>query len=139
MKIVINTCFGGFRLSDAAVLRYTELKSIKLYVSSDRFGDSTFSTVPPEEVISQDTFYALSVKELKERAASNAKYNEQHFSPYGIPRNDPLLVQVVEEMGGAASGRFSALKVVEIPDGVLWSIHDYDGREHVEEQHRTWS
>lgn len=136
MKIVINACHGGFRLSDAAVLRYAELKGIKLYVSSDRFGGSTFSTVPPEEVISQDDFYALS---MEERAASNAKYTEQHLSPYDIPRNDPLLVQVVEEMSGAASGRFSALKVVEIPDGVLWSIHDYDGCEHVEEQHRSWS
>jgi len=28
---------------------------------------------------------------------------------------------------------------VEIPDDVKWHIHEYDGLEHVAEDHRTWS
>ena len=54
-------------------------------------------------------------------------------------RNDPLLVQVVEELGEAANGSFADLKVVEIPDGVEWTVEEYDGLEWIAEVHRTWN
>lgn len=53
-------------------------------------------------------------------------------------RNDPLLVQVVEELGSAASGELATLRVVNIPDDVEWQIEEYDGAEWVAEKHRTW-
>jgi hypothetical protein len=49
------------------------------------------------------------------------------------------LIAVVEELGEAANGWAASLKIVEIPDGVEWFIHEYDGREHVAERHRTWN
>ena len=54
-------------------------------------------------------------------------------------RTDVKLVAVVEQLGEAASGRHSRLKVVEIPDDVEWHIAEYDGYEHVAEDHRTWN
>jgi hypothetical protein len=57
---------------------------------------------------------------------------------FDIARNDAALVQVIEQLGDLASDRYSSLKVVEIPDGVEWHIHEYDGMEHVAEKHRTW-
>lgn len=54
-------------------------------------------------------------------------------------RNDPILVQVVEELGDKASAKYSRLKVVEIPDDVEWVIAEYDGNEWVAEKHSTWS
>lgn len=56
-----------------------------------------------------------------------------------IKRDDPMLVQTVLRLAGAANTPYSALKVVEIPDGVQWHIAEYDGREWVAEDHRTWS
>lgn len=56
-----------------------------------------------------------------------------------IARNDPTLVQVVRELGLSASGPYASLKVVEIPKYVKWHIAEYDGREWVAEDHRTWS
>lgn len=56
-----------------------------------------------------------------------------------IAREDPHLVQVVEELGAAANGPYAELKVVEVPDGVEWTIHEYDGCEWVAEVHRTWN
>lgn len=57
----------------------------------------------------------------------------------GIPRNDPRLVTIVEELGSeGASGGLANLEVVEIPDGVEWEIEEYDGIEWVAERHRTW-
>lgn len=57
-------------------------------------------------------------------------------------RNHPLLVKVVEELGGGhgtgASGRFANLEVVEIPDNIEYEIDEYDGIETIREKHRTW-
>ena len=91
-KIVINRCYGGFGLSEAAEKRYKELAGV---------------TDP-------DWWY---------RDAN---------------RDDPYLVQVVEEMGEAAAGNFAELMVVEIPADVNWEINEYDGIEHIAEVHRTW-
>ena len=116
VKVVINDCFGGFGLSDSAVERYAELKNIKLVkIIEDRpFGGGSW--------------YIDGVED-----------EEHYFSSYSInDRADPALVQVVEEMGDAANGWAAVLKIVDIPDDVEWHIAEYDGIEHVAENHRTW-
>ena len=85
-KIVINNCYGGFGLSEAAMKNFPDYKSA-----------------------------------------------------YDIPRNDPLLVEIVEAEPERASGFCASLKVVEIPNDVEWTIEEYDGIEWVAEKHRTWS
>ena len=55
-----------------------------------------------------------------------------------IARDNPLLIQVVEELGALADGHFARLKIVEIPDDVEWYVEEYDGLEWVAEKHRTW-
>ena len=93
MKIVINSCHGGFGLSEEAM---TEFKTRKGITDPD-------------------------------------------FWEYDIDRDDPILVQLVEEMQTAVDSRYSELKVVDIPDDVEWTIMEYDGLEWVAEVHRTWS
>ena len=56
-----------------------------------------------------------------------------------VPRDDPYLVQIVRELGSAANGAHSNLKIVEIPSDVDWLIQEYDGAEWIAEVHRTWS
>ena len=58
---------------------------------------------------------------------------------FNIKRNDPILVEIVEQLGEAADGDYAELKVVEIPDDVQWTIEEYDGAEWVAEKHRTWN
>jgi hypothetical protein len=58
---------------------------------------------------------------------------------YDIERNDPLLVQVVEELGKEAEDRYSLLKIVDIPDGISWYVEEYDGLESIHETHRIWN
>lgn len=53
-------------------------------------------------------------------------------------RTCPVLLEVIEQLGSAADGKYASLMIVEIPDGVRWHIHDYDGMESVEEEHRSW-
>ena len=62
------------------------------------------------------------------------------WSETDLLRDDPVLVRVVEELGGhAAGGQAADLKVVTIPADVDWIVQDYDGLEWVAEVHRTWS
>lgn len=79
--------------------------------------------------------FGLSKKALK-------RYNEVAKYPvdydWEIHRDDPALVQVVEELGDKVKGKYSSLKVVEIPDNIEWYIHDYDGKETVHEKHKSW-
>jgi hypothetical protein len=76
-------------------------------------------------------------RELKEEADKNIIF------PLDIPRDDPMLIQVIQKLGEqASSGSFAKLKIVEIPDDVPeggWTIQDYDGIEWVAEKHRVWT
>jgi len=58
-----------------------------------------------------------------------------------IARDDAALVYAVETLGTkvAHGSQWGELKVVEVPADVEWFIHDYEGREHVAEMHRTWA
>lgn len=116
MKVVINRCFGGFGLSHEAVVRYAQLKGLDLTVvekESKHFGEFDY--------------YLGAVED------------ENYWYEGMIARDDPALVRTVEELGEKAESKFSTLKVVDIPDDVEWTIHEYDGNEWVAEVHRTWS
>ena len=101
IKVVINTCYGGFGLSNEATELYAAKKGIQL----GKLGD----------------------------------YGYENFYVYDVPRDDPVLVEVVEHLGEAANGCCAELKIVEIPDDVVWYVEEYDGNEWVAERHRTWS
>lgn len=53
-------------------------------------------------------------------------------------RINPILIETIEELGKDASGKYSNLVIIEIPDDVEWQIEEYDGYEWVAEKHRTW-
>ena len=91
-KVVINTFYGGFGLSEESLEDYRKRKNI-----------------------TEDTLF-----------------------DWEIPRDCPVLVEMVEQGGTDVDGIYSELKVVDIPDGVNWYIEEYDGMEHVAERHRTW-
>ena len=55
-------------------------------------------------------------------------------------RTDPDLIRCIETLGSAAaSGEHAEVKVVEIPDGTDFYIHNYDGIETIHEHHKSWS
>lgn len=83
MKVLINTCYGGFGFSK-------EFQNL--------IGDDLYA--------------------------------------WEISRNDQELIKKAEEFGlEKASGLYSRLEVVEIPDGCFYEIHEYDGTESIDE---TW-
>jgi hypothetical protein len=109
-KVVINKCYGGFGLSP---------KADKLYLSK--------LCGVPIDIIEQSGFnYYINGIE------------HPHYSRM-LSREDPILVEVVEELGDSADANYAKLRIVEIPEDVEYTIEEYDGMEWVAEEHRTWS
>lgn len=119
MKVLINGCFGGFGLSVDAFEKLLDRKGISW---EKREGD-----------------YYGGVEYYKAGHMGDSDYYlyERDFTGQEN-RADPDLIAVFEEMAHLANGSFSRLKIVEIPDGVEWTIAEYDGNEWVAEKHRTW-
>lgn len=131
-KIVINRCYGGFGLSYKGTMRYAEIKGIILY---PWLNDITKSVYGERAVIGNDKM----MHHYSTSPVIDGKYEEgSYFSSSFLPRDDPALVQLVEEMGETANGRNAELEVVEIPDDVDFVIEEYDGTEWIAEKHRTW-
>jgi hypothetical protein len=121
-KVVINTCFGGFGLSDVAFEKLLERKGIE------------FVKVEDMEYRSIDISYYYRKGMVDDE--------EGYLSVYDFirDRSDADLIGVIEELGlDKAAGKYAKLKIVEVPDDVEWHISEYDGAEHVAENHRTWS
>ena len=113
MKVVINKGFGGFELTNEQFERVLALKGIEF--------DTKLSEYGWVDYLEKGTDKAL------------------EFNIWDIERNDPHLVQVVEESGDyIVDEGLDGLKIVEIPDDISWGIDEYDGNEWVSETHRTW-
>ena len=128
IKIAINTCFGGFGLSNKGKAALAARKGITLTFWKSDYERSKRKYTKVES----DGMFMTATIDGKEPGDDNC------FTIYDIERDDPDLIHVIENVEGAGSG-FSDLKVVEIPADVQWEIAEYDGMEHIAEKHRTWS
>jgi len=130
MKIVYSPCYGGFSVSEAGIMRYAELKGIKVYPEKAKYGLTTYWTKPKEEIeglLQEGDFYTAS---QDERILSNKVSSENQICNRQFVRHDPVLVQVVEELGDKASGDCAKLTVFET-DSRMYRIDEYDGYESV--------
>lgn len=153
MKVVINKCFGGFALSDQALLWLAErgsevvqLSTFAEYYGADEFGmvenrdyanwdgESELASNPiPVEAYhelrlaswSSPTVFEGKIVYYDDRMPGIDSYEEGHAAV----RRHPDLVQCVEELGEDANGPCAELAVIEIPDGVEYIIDEYDGME----------
>lgn len=141
MKVVINACFGGFSLSPEATIElWRRGGPVEATPVAEYFGNRD-----PNEPLGKNASLAkwrgyqanpsrslfITVFSPDESLVLYAGRAEEN-------RSDPILVQLVEEMGADANGSCADLKIIEVPDGVEWEIEEYDGNEHVAEKHRTW-
>lgn len=122
MKVAINRCFGGFSISNEAFENLLERKGI-VYHKLENDENKSY-------LIGASYYHA-----------GHAGEEEFYLSEYEFikDRSDRDLIAVLEEMGEKAWGWAAEISIVEIPDDVEWHISEYDGLEHVAENHRTWS
>ena len=113
-KILINADYGGFDLSDQACELYLAKKNL------------AFSKIPRENPLFGNK--------------CSFQVGGDYWSPYKVQRDDPILIEVVEQLGlEKSAGVFASLKIVEIPADVDWEIFEYDGNEEIHEKKRKWS
>jgi hypothetical protein len=137
MKVVINKCFGGFGLSPRGYEAYAKKKGKKCYF---------FENIGEGGKIDLDIYYRKEASELNGLFFTAAdtpnltkvNYGDHVIWAHDIPRDDPDLIAIIEELGEAANSGVSELKIIEIPDGTEYTIEEYDGIEHIAEVHRTW-
>lgn len=126
MKVVINKCYGGFGLSTEA---FEWLITNRGWRSSPLKKSARNPVDPTAEL-----WHYRDEKDMV-----FGKYSFNSFNSYDSDfRSNPDLVACVEILGDKASGNFASLKVVEIPDGVDYTIEEYDGIESIHEVHRSW-
>ncbi len=101
-KVVYNACYGGFSLSNEAMDRMVEL------------GYEGLQPNPEYNPNSKSMFDS-----------------HKYWGDYDVPRHNPILVQVVEELGEKANGSCARLAIEEV-DGP-YRIEEYDGFETVKE------
>lgn len=111
MKLVINGCYGGFSLSREAVLLGRELSGDPEWGGPCIKGD---------------------------KHPDGQKVDSDYGGAGDLSRHDETLVKVVKKLGKKAGGNCSALEIVEVPDGLNYTIEEYNGNEWVAETHRTW-
>jgi hypothetical protein len=149
MKIVINSCFGGFSLSALAVQKLAQRKGRDCYFFEPLLSSEGYKFLTLEEAEKCSMFLAYSVPNpqdyrLNERdenglfKSANERAKKISLDNRPDDRSDPDLIAVVEELGNKANGKCANLKIVEIPDGVDYEIAEYDGNEHIAEKHRIW-
>lgn len=119
-KVVINRCYGGFGLSSEAFEMLLNLKGVE------------FEKVPAK--------YPFNSKDSDYYRKGHAGQDEHYlwYWEFIEDRSDADLIAVVEHFGKDVNGWASDITIVEIPDDVEWHISEYDGMEHVAENHRTW-
>lgn len=104
-KVAYNACYGGFGLSPEATRRVRDLSGDPLWGGFCLKGDVH---EPTGEVCDRDW-----------------------GAGRDICRHDPVLIQVIQEMGERANGQCAKLRLEELPSGTPYRIDEYDGNETV--------
>lgn len=150
MKIVINKCFGGFGISDIAIMELAEMKSecIVIHEPKDYYGGNNKNSSRAAEWESK---YLKDLEECEDigngykgkKHWGGSLYKDGKIFTTNVRHDDKMrthkdLIAVVEKLGEKSFGDCAELEIVEVPDDVEYYIHDYDGMEQVHEQHRSW-
>lgn len=101
--VVYNACYGGFSLSLDAQKLYLEKKghTPQLHVGRGSWDTHWYINEPND------------------------------FYDFKIDRADPILADVVRELGELSNGSCAKLVVCELPKGTAYKIDEYDGFESV--------
>lgn len=134
VKVVINKCYGGFGISQKALMQLIE-------------SNSTIVEKTPEKEYFPDDDKVYKTNKERQQHIDWCEMIWQNGFVYRLDdmganrhtvRANPDLIRVVEALREEANGMHAELKIVEIPADIGWSVHEYDGVEWIAEDHRTW-
>ena len=116
-KVVYNSCFGGFSLSDKAVIwleQNAEDEELRDFLQAERERAC--------KEMKRDAYWKLHT--VESIMQSSLRYD------FKIPRHHPDLIKVVETLKDKADGMCAELRIAKIK-GCLYRIDEYDGAETV--------
>jgi hypothetical protein len=137
MKVILNKCYGGFGVSQEAYELYAKKKGIEIFFYKFECENDKPKYRKTNTGIS--IFNTIFTKDF----GDYVEMSDDNFEKYYLyldksHRKDPILIEVVEELGKSASGPFAELKVVNIPDDMEYEIDDYDGMETLHQKVEKW-
>jgi len=105
-----------------------------IIVSKNNVGDDFYKLLFDINEIDDKEEYTLEqINDIEEKYKSLDFGGEiEYVYSCDIERHDPILIQVVEELGEKADGACADLNIVEIDDNDEYYIDEYDGMESIE-------
>lgn len=136
-KVILNKCYGGFDVSKEAYMLYAKKKGLTLYLYESEFINKKFIY---KKINNDDSIFRYYfTKDMGDNIEiSNEDYEKYCLYLRNEHREDPVLIEVIEELGEKANGRFGNLKIVEIPDDLDYVIDEYDGIETLHQRVQEW-
>lgn len=137
MKVILNKCYGGFGVSQEAYELYAKKKGIEIFAYKlEILNDKPIYR-------KTDTGSSIFTINFTKDFGDYIEMSDDDFDKYYLNlddshREDPILIEVVEELGKRANGPFAKLVIVDIPDGMEYEIDDYDGFETLHQKVETW-
>lgn len=125
MKIAINKCYGGFSVSHEVAVKLRE-KGHPITLKGELYSDGSGPAIGYCYHLKNDDF-----KDIPDAG------NNGFIEGFHNHRAHPDLIEAIETTENP-NGRFSNIRIVDIPDDVEWEIDEYDGIETVRELHRSW-
>jgi len=129
------------------MLLYAKLKGIKIYpytyeptTAGDKFTPYLLEEDDDKDDYNKKGYLLYFKKPLgKKSTFKQIEFSKTRMLTFDFVRNDPILVQVVEQLKDEVNTTYSFLEVIEIPDDIKWYIYvSDDGTECVHEEHRVW-
>jgi len=134
MKVILNKCFGGFSPSHEAYKLYAKKKGLKLF-AYELSADLRYKRADDKTGI----LITYTTRDYGDHPKYNVFFEENDILYLGSDhREDPVLIEVVEELGKKASSFVSDLRIVNIPDGMDYVIDEYDGIETLHARVQEW-
>ena len=133
MKVVINTCLGGFGLSNKAIKKYLELKQIPYWVYEFDYKSRDYKRTNVRNALKDDgqDNYTFCIRDLGKRVDKIPNGVGVYSFKLSENRSDEILIKIVEELGKDSFGLFSDLKVINLPDNVEYDIEEDRGVEKI--------
>lgn len=129
MKIAINACHGGFSLTPEVKLACYRRGMTSI---ASPVGEYFADQEDLEKYLKQWRDYKKNPKEGGFFLNVFSDEEDVVLHDPGIEfRNDPILIQVLEEFGDRAGTKVCKIQIVEVDDDYPWMITEYDGWESV--------
>lgn len=121
MKVVLASGFD-VEISIEAFRLYKKLSGLDLYAYMQTEDDDSddYLLITDDMVFDFEPLYVICDKYLGDVASDETVHANRADGCFD-DRTDPILISVIEELGGRALG-YTGLSIAEIPDGIEWHI-----------------